>query len=42
VALLDFRAMDTTNQVYKTASLGVKSLGSPVTQDLNKVKAFLN
>ncbi|UDL16850.1 DNA helicase [Arthrobacter phage Atuin] len=41
VALLDFRAMDTTNQVYKTASLGVKSLGSPVTQDLNKVKAFL-
>jgi ATP-dependent DNA helicase DinG len=42
VALLDHRAMDVTNQVYKTASLGVKSLGSPVTQDLNKVKAFLN
>lgn len=41
VALLDFRAMDTTSQVYKTSSLGVKSLGSPVTQDLNKVKAFL-
>jgi ATP-dependent DNA helicase DinG len=42
VALLDHRSMDVTNQVYKTASLGVKSLGSPVTQDLNKVKAFLN
>jgi ATP-dependent DNA helicase DinG len=41
VALLDFRANDITNNVYKTARLGVSSLGSPVTQDVAAVKAFL-
>lgn len=42
VAVLDHRAMDTTNGVYKTASLGVNALGSPVTQDLSTVQNFLN
>ena len=41
VALLDFRAADVTNNVYKTARMGVTSLGSPVTQDVAVVKAFL-
>jgi len=41
VALLDFRANDVTDNVYKTARLGVTSLGSPVTQDVAAVKAFL-
>ncbi|QFG12289.1 DNA helicase [Arthrobacter phage Racecar] len=41
VALLDFRAMDTTSNVYKTMKLGVDSLGSPVTQRLDVVKNFL-
>jgi ATP-dependent DNA helicase DinG len=41
VALLDFRAMDTTSNVYKTMKLGVESLGSPVTQNLGVVKEFL-
>lgn len=42
VALLDFRANDVTNNVYKTARMGVTSLGSPVTQDVAAVKAFLS
>lgn len=42
VALLDFRAMDISDNVYKTASMGVQSLGSPVTQDLNAVRTFLS
>jgi ATP-dependent DNA helicase DinG len=41
VALLDFRANDVNDNVYKTARLGVSSLGSPVTQDVAAVKAFL-
>jgi ATP-dependent DNA helicase DinG len=41
VALLDWRAMDTTSNVYKTMKLGVESLGSPVTQNLGVVKEFL-
>jgi Rad3-related DNA helicase len=41
VALLDFRANDVNDNVYKTARMGVTSLGSPVTQDVAVVKAFL-
>lgn len=41
VALLDFRSMDTTSQVYKTVKIGIDSLGSPVTQDMSVVKTFL-
>jgi len=41
VALLDFRAMDTTSNVYKTMKLGVDSLGSPVTQNIGAVQQFV-
>jgi Rad3-related DNA helicase len=42
VALLDHRANDAESNVFKTAKLGVTTLGSPITQDLAKVKQFLN
>lgn len=41
VGLLDFRANDAESNVFKTARLGVTTLGSPVTQDIGSVKAFL-
>lgn len=41
VAVLDFRVSDVTNNVHKMALLGVKNLGSPVTQDIGVVKNFL-
>jgi Rad3-related DNA helicase len=41
VALLDFRAMDTTSNVYKTMKLGVDSLGSPITQNIGAVQQFV-
>lgn len=41
VALLDQRAADPTQRVCQTALTGVKTLGSPVTQDLETVKKFL-
>lgn len=42
LALLDHRAMDTKSNVFKTAHLGLTSVGSPITQDINAVSAFLN
>lgn len=42
LALLDMRAMDAGSNVYKTASLGVSAIGSPVTQDLTLVQQFLS
>lgn len=42
VALLDQRAMDTSQRVYETTLTGVKSLGSPVTQDINQIKEYLS
>lgn len=41
VALLDFRANDAESNVFKTAKLGITTLGSPITQDISAVKAFL-
>lgn len=41
VALLDFRANDAESNVFKTAKLGITTLGSPITQDITAVKAFL-
>lgn len=41
VGLLDFRANDSESNVFKTAKLGVTTLGSPITQDVAAVKAFL-
>lgn len=41
VALLDHRLADEKSNIYKTARLGVDSLGSPVTLDMGKVKQFL-
>lgn len=41
VALLDYRANDAESNVFKTAKLGVTTLGSPITQDIASVKAFL-
>lgn len=41
LGLLDFRVMDPTTNVYKTARLGVNSIGSPITQDLAVVGQFL-
>lgn len=41
LALLDQRAMDTKSNVYKTAHLGLTSVGSPITQDIETVKNFL-
>lgn len=42
VSLLDFRANDSESNVFKTAKLGVTTLGSPITQDISTVKAFLS
>ena len=42
VAVLDFRVMDLTSGVAKAAGLGIKTLGSPVTQKLDVVKQFFN
>lgn len=42
VGLLDFRANDAESNVFKTAKLGVTTLGSPITQDVAAVKAFLS
>jgi len=42
VSLLDFRANDADSNVFKTAKLGVTTLGSPITQDIAAVKAFLS
>lgn len=42
VALLDFRCYDAGSRIFKTASLGVSALGSPVTHNLNVVKEFLS
>lgn len=42
VALLDQRAMDTTQRVYTTALQGVQTLKSPVTQDIEVVKKYLS
>lgn len=41
VAILDHRANDAESNVFKTAKLGVTTLGSPITQDIATVKAFL-
>lgn len=41
VGVLDFRANDAESNVYKTAKLGITTLGSPITQDIAKVKEFL-
>lgn len=41
VGLLDFRANDAESNVFKTAQLGVTTLGSPITQDIATVQAFL-
>lgn len=41
VAILDFRAYDTSSNVYKIARQGVLALGSPVTQKIEDVAAFL-
>ena len=41
VGVLDFRANDRESNVFKTAKLGVTTLGSPITQDIGAVKAFL-
>lgn len=38
VALLDQRAMDSSQNVYKTARLGVEGLGSPVVQDVESLR----
>lgn len=42
LALMDFRVMDVNQRVYQTAKLGVNSVGSPITQDLNAVGTFLS
>jgi ATP-dependent DNA helicase DinG len=42
LALLDQRAMDSKSNVFKTAHLGLTSVGSPITQDINQVSAFFN
>jgi len=42
VGVLDFRANDAESNVFKTAKLGVTTLGSPITQDIATVKAFLS
>lgn len=41
VSVLDFRANDAESNVFKTAKLGITTLGSPITQDIATVKAFL-
>jgi ATP-dependent DNA helicase DinG len=41
VGVLDFRANDAESNVFKTAKLGINTLGSPITQDIATVKAFL-
>ena len=41
VSILDFRANDKESNVFKTASLGVTTLQSPITQDIGAVTAFL-
>lgn len=42
VAVLDFRVMDLESGVAKAAKLGVTTLGSPVTQQIERVKEFFN
>lgn len=42
VSLLDYRLMDITERVYQTAQIGVKALGSPVTQQIEEVSSFIN
>lgn len=41
ITILDSRANDARSNVYKTLSKAVKSLGSPVTQTITDVEAFL-
>lgn len=41
VGVLDFRANDAESNVFKTAKLGVTTLRSPITQDMSRVKDFL-
>lgn len=41
VGVLDFRVSDTGSNVHKTAKIGVKAQGSPVTMDMKEVASFL-
>lgn len=41
-SLLDQAVLDKSSNVFKTASKGVNQLGSPITQDVNEVKGFLD
>lgn len=41
-ALLDQRVMNVNEKVYKTAKVGIGALGSPITQNLDHVEAFLS
>lgn len=42
LALLDHRAMDEKSNVFRTAHLGLTSVGSPITQDINAVHSFFS
>lgn len=42
ISLLDFRVINPAEKVHQTAKLGLNSLGSPITRDINVVNQFLN
>lgn len=41
-SLLDQDVMNPRSNVYKTASMGITQLGSPITQDMEEVGRFIN
>lgn len=42
ISILDFRVASPTEKVAKTAEIGIKALGSPVTHSIADVHAFVN
>lgn len=42
LAMLDYRVVDSSTNVGRTAAIGIKAIGSPVTYDMNAVGQFLN
>jgi ATP-dependent DNA helicase DinG len=41
ISILDFRVVDPKQNVYAAAELGITALGSPVTNNISEVRAFL-